>query len=388
MKAKAQIMWPGLAFGLAAISGLAKAQPTQAPAKGWELGAVLDVASNSRPLALGQRQQGLALGHSDLVARGPLGAHFSAQAGLAAHSHGSSYEAELEEAWLQSRSLPAGWQARAGRFASQIGALNEQHPHADDFVERPLLYRSLLGGHWFDDGLRLNWTAPTSFYLGLGAEVFRGRQLVQQSASSPAVGAATLRLKLGDDWGRAHSWQWGVSYLNNRREALEEGHGDEHGEEHEEGHDDHAGHAHGAKLSGRHVWMTDLAWKWAPDGNNRQQQLRLLAEYAQVNGINRHASSGDQHRALALSAVWRFSQQWELGLRGDWLRASMPHGDHFHAAEVAEQSLMLAWKPSHAQTLRLQLSTQNRVQDVEGASPRSVLLQYVLSFGAHGAHVF
>ncbi|MBB4843703.1 hypothetical protein HNP55_002226 [Paucibacter oligotrophus] len=376
-----------LAWGLAALTTQAQAQQAQPPAKGWELGAVLDLATNSRPLALGQRQQGLALGHSDLLARGPLGAHFSAQAGVAAHSHGSSYEAELEDAWLQTRSLPAGWQARAGRFASQIGALNEQHPHADDFVERPLLYRGLLGGHWFDDGLRLNWTAPTAYYLSLGAELFRGRQLVQQALTSPAVGAATLRLKLGDDWGTSHSWQWGLSYLNNRREPMaEEGH--EHEEAHEEGHDSHAGHSHGALLSGRHVWMSDLAWKWAPDGNNRQQQLRLLAEFAQVSGINRHAGPGDKHRALALSAVWRFSPQWELGLRGDWLQARQPHGDHFHAAEIAEQSLMLAWKPSHAQALRLQVSTQNGVLDVEGASKRSVLLQYVLSFGAHGAHAF
>jgi hypothetical protein len=92
---------------------------------------------------------------------------------------------------VQTRSLPAGFQARLGRFSSQIGYLNEQHPHADDFVERPLLYRALLGGHWFDDGLRLNWTAPTPFYLMVGAEAFRGRQLVKEAtqATRPQPGA-------------------------------------------------------------------------------------------------------------------------------------------------------------------------------------------------------
>jgi len=368
-------------LGLAQAQAQAQAQ-VQPGREAWELGAVLDVASSSRPLALGQREQGLALGHSDLLLRGPLGAHFSAQASVAAHSHEGKLEAELEEAWLQSRSLPAGWQLRLGRFASQIGALNEQHPHADDFVERPLLYRSMLGGHWFDDGLRLNWTAPTAFYLSLGAELFHGRQLLRQSLREPRPGVATLRLKIGDDWGRSHSWQLGASYLHNRREAVAED-----GHDHE-GHDDHEGHAHGAQLSGRHLWLLDLAWKWAPDGNNRQQQLRLLAEAARISGLNRHAGDGDRHQALALSAVWRFSQAWELGLRADWLRARQPHGDHFHAARLREQSLMLAWKPSHAQTLRLQLATQNQAQGFESPVSRSLQLQYVLSFGAHGAHAF
>lgn len=375
-----------LLCGLGLTQAQAQAQaPVQTGREAWELGAVLDAASSSRPLALGQREQGLALGHSDLLLRGPLGAHFSAQASVAAHSHEGRIEAELEEAWLQSRSLPAGWQLRLGRFASQIGALNEQHPHADDFVERPLLYRSMLGGHWFDDGLRLTWTAPTAFYLSLGAELFHGRQLLRQSLGEPRPGVATLRLKIGDDWGRSHSWQLGASYLHNRREAVAE---DGHDHEGHAGHDDHAGHSHGAQLSGRHLWLLDLAWKWAPDGNNRQQQLRLLAEAARISGLNRHAGAGDRHQALALSAVWRFSQAWELGLRADWLRARQPHGDHFHAARLREQSLMLAWKPSHAQTLRLQLATQNQALGFEAPVSRSLQLQYVLSFGAHGAHAF
>lgn len=124
----------------------AAALSAHAQEKGWEVGAVLDVAHTTREMALGQREQGLALGHSDLIARGPLGQHFSAQLGAAAHQADGKIEFEMEEAWVQTRSLPGGFQARAGRFSSQIGYLNEQHQHADDFVERPLLYRAFLGG--------------------------------------------------------------------------------------------------------------------------------------------------------------------------------------------------------------------------------------------------
>lgn len=364
----------------------------QAQERGWEIGAVLDTAYTTRSLALGQREQGLALGHSDAIARGPLGGHFSAQLGAAAHQHDGKIEFEMEEAWVQTRTLPSGFQARAGRFASQIGYLNEQHPHADDFVERPLLYRAFLGGHWFDDGLRLNWTAPTPFYLTFGTEVFRGRQLVRETASARNPGAVTLSMKVGNDIGRSQSWQLGASYLHNRREAAiedeadhaEEGHVEEGGHEHGHGH----AHAHGAALSGRKMWLLDAAWKWAPDGNNRQQQLKLVGEYARVTKPNRYADSSDYHDALSLSAVWRFSQEWEVGARTDWLRARVPHGDHFHDGRLREHALMVAWKPTHSQALRLQFTTQPRAEEFENRSSRTVQLQYVLSFGAHGAHSF
>lgn len=360
--------------------------------KGWEFGAVLDAAYTTRSLALGQREQGLALGHSDAIARGPLGRHFSAQLGAAAHQHDGKVDFEMEEAWVQTRTLPAGFQARAGRFASQIGYLNEQHPHADDFVERPLLYRAFLGGHWFDDGVRLNWTAPTPFYLTFGTEVFRGRQLVQEAASARSPGAVTLSMKVGNDIGRSQSWQLGASYLHNRREAAiedeadhgDEGHAEEGGHEHGHGH----AHAHGAALSGKKMWLLDAAWKWAPDGNNRQQQLKLVSEYARVAKPNRYADNSDYHDALSLSAVWRFSQEWEIGARTDWLRARVPHGDHFHNGRLREHALMVAWKPTHGQALRLQFTTQPRAEEFENRSSRTVQLQYVLSFGAHGAHSF
>lgn len=375
------------AAAVAAFSAQAQTAPAPSPAsKGWEFGAVLDVAHTTRSLALGQREQGLALGHSDVVARGPLGRHFSAQIGAAAHSHDGKVEAELEEAWIQTRTLPAGLQVRVGRFGSQIGYLNEQHPHADDFVERPLLYRAFLGGHWFDDGLRLNWTAPTPFYLSLGTEVFRGKQLVQEAASAKSPGAITFTAKLGADLNTSHSWQLGLSHLRNRREAALEAEHEHMEGEHDHGHD-HA-HAHGAQFSGRKTNMVDFTWKWAPGGNNREQQVRINAEWARVTDLNRFARSSDSHEATSLGIVWRFTPSWEVGARTDWLQVRIPHEDHFHRGKLRENAVMLAWKPTHMQSLRLQYTQQRQAQGIEDAAKRSVQLQYVLAFGAHGAHAY
>jgi hypothetical protein len=356
--------------------------------KAWEFGGVLDLTHTTRPLAAGMRDQGLQLGHSDLTASGPLGRHLRGHVGAVFETHDGKLEKGFEEAFIETTSLPYGLQARAGRFASQIGYLNQQHMHADDFTERPLLYRAFFGGHWNDDGVRLNLTLPTSFYWMVGAEAMRGKKLVEETfdrVKNPGV--ATLVTKIGDDINRSHSWQLGFSYIKSRREALVE---EEHDHE-EEGHDgghDHAGHAHGAQFSGRNTYMIDATWKWAPGGNNRDQQVRVSFEAAQIKGLNRFAKASDKQEANALSVVYRFSPSWEVGARSDWLRVRVPHGDHFHSGLLREQSLMLAWKPTHMQSLRLQYSRQRDAVEFENPSKRTLQLQYVMAFGAHGAHSF
>lgn len=373
-----------LALALAAAAGGAAARSLGE----WEFGAVLDLTQTSRALALGGRDQGLQLGHSDLTANGPVGTQLKAHLGAVLATHEGRLERGVEEAWLETTRLPGGLQVRAGRFASQIGYLNQQHPHADDFVERPLLYRAFFGGHWNDDGLRLNWTAPTPFYLMLGLEALRGKRLVQEAVALPRrLGVTTFVLKTGADLGRSHSWQLGLSHVRNTREAVTEDHEEDgpHGmHDHEH---DHA-HAHGAQFSGRRTWMIDAVWKWAPGGNDRGQQVRAVFEAARISGINRFATSKDRHESNALALVWRLRPSWEVGARADWLRVRAPHGEHFHGALLRERTLMLAWKPSHMQSLRLQVTGQRDAVEFENPARRAWQLQYVLAFGAHGAHAF
>lgn len=373
-----------LALALAVAAGGAAARSLGE----WEFGAVLDLTQTSRALALGGRDQGLQLGHSDLTASGPLGTQLKAHLGAVLATHEGRLERGVEEAWLETTRLPGGLQMRAGRFASQIGYLNQQHPHADDFVERPLLYRGFFGGHWNDDGVRLNWTAPTPFYLLLGVEAFSGKRLVEEVVRpSRNPGIATLVVKTGADLNRSHSWQLGLSHIRSRREAVVEEHEHEEGGEEAHGHHDHE-HAHGAQFSGRKTWMIDATWKWAPGGNNRDQQVRVGFEAARITGLGQFATSRDKHEANAVTVVWRFRPDWEIGARADWLRARMPHEDHFDSVLLRERVVMVAWKPSHMQSLRLQFTTQRDAVGFENPAKRSVQLQYVLAFGAHGAHAY
>ena len=381
----------GVAFALVSTMATSHAQTSQAHAgnAGWQAGVVLDGASTSRGLELGARDKGLGLGHSDLLLRGAFNEHFSGEAIVGFHTEDQKLKKHVENAWIQTRSLPLGLQVRAGRFASQIGYLNELHPHTDDFTERPLLYRGFLGGHWYDDGVRLNWTAPTSFYLRFGAEMFRGKKLVTEATSDSPSRVSTLNMKMGNDISRSSSWQWGLSHVNNQREAEVEAHGAS-----------ADAHSHSASFSGKRMVISDLVWKWAPDGNNRNQQLRLNWEYAQVSRINRSADNALRHRASSLGAMWKFNSAWSVGVRTDglWVHKPEEHspGDiEFGKARLKENALMVAYKPTHMQTLRLQLTQQrasgtNEDGEAIFANParRSIQLQYVIGFGAHGAHSY
>jgi hypothetical protein len=356
-----------------------------AQAPRWDWGAVLDLGYTTRPLALGTRDRGLELGHSDITVGGPLGPWLAARATASIATHGGELEKGIEELSLATTRLPAGFVLRAGRFSSQIGYLNAQHPHADDFVERPLLYRAFFGGHYYDDGARLTWTAPTPVFLQFGAEALRGKRLVRETAEPVGgVGVATFTVKTGADVGRAHAWQAGFSYVHNRRrEAAIE---DEEDHDHDHGHA-HA-HAHGAQFSGRRTFMVDAVWKWTPVGAARGQHVRAVLELARIERPNRFATARDRHEANTLALVWRFLPQWETGVRTDWLRVRIPHGDHFHWGLLREAAAMLVWKPSHMQSLRLQFTHQFDAVGFDGAARRSVQLQYVLGFGAHPAHAF
>ena len=353
-----------------------------AAAGGLDYGITLDGGYASRGLALGARERGLALGHTEATIGGNIDDWFAGRATAALHSHDGEIEVELEEAFVETRALPAGLTARAGRFLSQIGYLNEQHLHADDFTDRPLAYRAFLGGHYFDTGLRLNWVAPTPFYLRLGAELLDGRMLIETPERRRGVGAFTLGAKVGGDIGRTQSWQAGLSYLRHRSDAAieaEEADG-------AEADPDHA-HEHGRAYSGRNLWIADAVWKWAPDGNNRNRQLRLSTEYIRIKRPNGLATGRDFHAGWYLAAVYRFAPQWEIGVRHGEIRVREPHEDQFHGGRLRETEWMVAWKRSHYSVLRLQFTAQRDRGGFPDAG-NAVMLQYVMSLGGHGAHGF
>lgn len=386
-------------LSLCLIGPLAHAQhPAHAQhdstSRGVELGAVIAPVWQSGAQAMLPRDRGLGLGHSDISIDLGLMRGLKGRLSAAAHSHHSTIETGIEEAFFDAPGLPGGLQLRAGRFLSQLGYLNEQHSHGDDFVMRPALHRAFLGDHYFDDGLRLNWVAPTTFYWRTGVEMLRGKRLPEQPSGS-TVGAWTLGTRIGADLGRSNSWQVGLSSLRHRSGASGAAGEIEHHHDHGHGQDPHGeahGHRHGAIFFGRQIDLIEFVWKWAPDGNSKARQLRLSGEFARVGGFGDGESSAGRHQAGYLALVYRFMPQWEAGFRIDRLSARALHEDAYESARLAERSLSLAWKPTHTRAVRLQYTEQRDrggFAEVAAIAPgRALHLQFVQSFGAHGAHSY
>jgi hypothetical protein len=75
---------------------------------------------------------------------------------------------ELEEAWMETISLPANLQLRAGQLMTEFGRMNATHPHTWAFVDSPLATARFLGPDGLrNPGARVSWLAPTLFYSEL-----------------------------------------------------------------------------------------------------------------------------------------------------------------------------------------------------------------------------
>lgn len=345
-----------------------------------DISAVLDGYYKQNNTALSHREEGFGLGHTELSLSSPIDDLFEGRLTAVLESHHGETELELEEAFIQTTGMPWNLSVRGGRFLSQVGYLNSRHLHEDDFVERPAAYRALLGSHYFDDGVRLNMLLPTPFYWQVGAEAFDGDRLTE---GEEGIGVTTLTTRFGGDISTSQSWQAGLSWLRNRQ--IHGGEGEAHDHDHDHGGDGHD-HSHAAAYTGENLYIADLVWKWSPRGNNRQQQLTLSGEYLYADDLNEHAGSDDVHKGWYASAVYQFAPQWSAGVRYGEVDLKEAHGDHFHDQELEETNFMLSWSRSHFSTLRLQYTLQDAYGFEE--ADNTVTLQYVMSFGEHGAHGF
>jgi len=355
----------------------------------------------------GPPAEGLSLGHTELVVSANVDDWFYGQATLALHAEGDGTEVELEEAFVDTLSLPAGFGLRLGRFLPQVGYSNTHHPHTWDFVDASLPNQVFLGGHWYDDGARLSWVAPTDLYLELGVEALRGaRYPAEGDTDSLAGGAQNLYAKLGGAVGAEHEWQAGLSYLWAEPRDRMGGHGHGHGD-----HDEH-GEESFAFSGDSPLFVADLVWKWAPDGNPTERNAVVQAEYFRRQEDGDVAFTSETGSALLpydgtqqgfyLQGVYQFLPRWRAGVRYDRVWADndlrvVSNASGEEDEELLEESgllddgrepyrwsAMLDFSHSEYSRLRLQYTRDYTLPEADN----QFFLQYVMSLGAHGAHKF
>jgi len=372
---------PAISVILDGVYASYKNNPDDYALPGYALGGEAELAA-----------EGFSLGHSEITLSNNIDDKFYGQFTIAIAEHDNEIEVELEEAFFETLSLGNGLAIRGGRFFSGIGYLNQQHEHAWDFYDAPLIYRGLFGNQYVDDGVRVSFVAPTDLFLELGAEAFAGKKF--PAGGEPGnIGSWTAFANLGGDVGVSHSWQAGLSYWN--AEKIEREYGS---------------HAHGAAAVEVPLFAGDsdivglnAVYKWAPNGNYRDQNFKLQFEYFKrdddgtltlldSNPLETSTLNSEQD-GWYLQAVWQFAREWRAGLRYDALDSDAQGGDSDVLDEAGllanghkpeRSSVMAEWVPSEFSRIRLQYNRDESYQQADD----QVFLQYTFSIGAHGAHAF
>lgn len=303
----------------------------------------------------------------------------------------------VEEAFFKTLALPAGLQLKGGRFFSGIGYLNEIHSHAWDFVDQPLVYQAMFNSQFAQDGVQLKWLAPTDIYMEFGAESGNGQRFPGTRLAGNGLNGVVLLFHLGDDIGDSISWRAGLSWLSQQAEQRDFSDVDA------------AGDSVTDAFSGdSKTWIADATLKWSPQGNNTQRSLKLQGEYMQrtedgqlaydTTGQNLVGGYHSHQSGWYLQSVYQFLPRWRFGVRYDALDSgSMDIGLVTHGVLPAAAfttlapatpdrlSMMFDWNPSEFSRLRLQYAWDHARLYTHD---QQLMLQYLYSIGAHGAHKF
>lgn len=158
-----------------------------------------------------REDKGLQLGQSELLISDNIDDRIYAQLTTTLSALDGATEVMLDEAYIKTLNLNYGLALKAGRFYSDIGYHNNQHPYEWDFSDRPLIYRGLFGNVLLDDGLQFSWRPPISVEMIVGAEITRGDQFPSAGASNDGTGARAFFVKFHGQMGSAQSWSFGLS---------------------------------------------------------------------------------------------------------------------------------------------------------------------------------
>jgi len=342
------------------------------------------------------------LGESELSLAANVDPYFYAN--LTAAIHGDD-TISVEEAYFKTLALPAGLLIKGGRFFSGIGYLNEIHSHAWDFVDQPLVYQAFLGGQLGQDGVQAKWLAPTDLLLEFGVEGGNGRTFPGTPRDRNGLGGRGAFVHVGDDLGDSASWRLGLSWMERQAEQRTYADLDAAGQPVLNG----AGQPLTNAFTGSsRIGAVDALLKWSPHGNPTQHNLKLQGEYLHrvedgtlafdTGGANVGAGYRSQQSGWYLQGVYQFMPRWRTGLRYDALASGTPRLDlppllalpatyfpQLLAATPKRYTWMLDFNPSEFSRLRIQYALDDARVTVRD---RQLLLQYLYSIGAHGAHKF
>ncbi len=287
----------------------------------------------------------------ELVVKSDVDPFFTAEAFIAATDAGVS----LEEGWVSTLALPAGFKATLGKIRGTFGKLNLSHEHAWYTISPPLA-SSLL----FDDavladhGARLAWLSPLPVFVEVTAEALRGNDLVSFSGGIEPDWTGVGHLKTFFDLAEAWSLEVGGSG------------------------------AGGPNAPGFRTMMVgaDLALRFRDPRTQTHRNVSLFAE-AVLSEREQPSASGESEVARARGGWVLLDVQpfraWHLAGRVELMEEpAAPDADHHAYAGV------VSWSPSEFSNVMLEA----RSDRAGGTSWTTVSGRLIFALGPHGAHPF
>ena len=224
--------------------------------------------------------------------------------------------------------------------------------------------------------MQVRWLAPTNFFFEIGGEAFRGANFPAGGAVNRGIGTHALFAHVGDDLNESSNFRTGLSWLRTSATARET--------TSEFGTDTFTGDSN--------TFIYDLVYNWAPNGNRADQYVKLQGEYflRQEKGTFNTLPYSDRQTGWYVQAVYQFMPKWRVGLRHDRLASDLPNAALAgtildpNGANPHRSSAMIDYSTSEFGRFRLQYNRDQSGPETDNQA----ILQYTVSFGAHGAHPY
>ena len=261
---------------------------------------------------------------------------------------------EIEEGFVTLSSLPGGLLAKVGKLKQQVGKANTLHAHSLPWADKPLVNQNLLGGEegLADAGVSVSRLLGNPWvFLEATGEVYQGNSGIFQSHERTDI-SWVGRLRGYRDIGESTNVDIGASYARGNNDA-------------------------GPDFN-TSVFALDATFRYRP--LQRAIYRRFLGR-TELFWSRRQQHDGTVPAfGVYVSGEYQFARRWFGGARYDWSERA------FDAAQRdTGGSLTLTFWPSEFSQVRGQY---RHTTFAEGLTANEMLLQFVFSIGAHGAHVF
>jgi len=302
-------------------------------------------------------------------------------------------QVEVEEAFMQTTSLPFNLQLKGGQFFAAFGRLNPTHPHTWDFADTPLVNGLFLG----PDGLRGvgaqgSWTLPLPWYSQLIFASQNGRGSTGFSFRNPGDNGMFFDRITTDREARGlQDFVWIPRFensfnLSDTQTVLAGVSG-----------------AFGSNETGANsrtqIYGADLLYKWKSSHAEggfpfvKWQTEFMYRRFQAGHGADDSFPVAETFHDWGMysQVLWGFKKGLVAGIRGDYVHMQdSEFTDDLDRQSRWRLSANLTWYPTEFSKIRLQYNQDFLEENffLSGREVESIFLQWEFILGSHGAHKF